>query len=358
MQAGVPSIREKSVAGAIAHGLHFHVSAPPRSQLQGPRGIWDRRAVTVAPRPALLDTALAAAQLVVVVFILGSCVVFGLTHVALFLDDNAYHVPSAVRIAQHYNPYFVGDSPVDSHWFPAGAETLVAVLVALTGSLNTTNLSGALCAIALVVLMYRFAGVWGADGCGGLATAACASTIPLLIGQSLAFYVDVHFALLVCLAVYWQALAIRDGDPRPAYSALAAAVLLPSVKYSGLVTCFVLVPASGFCLWRAAAPRRPDAKRALILLAAAAFSAGWYVRNWLYRGNPTYPFGLPGWVRPLLALVGAPYEVDPEHQIASPTLRARRAGAAHARPRRAHCHRAPHGRQLGCGCRECWCARL
>lgn len=278
--------------------------------------IWEPASVVARPTP--IEGAIAAAQLVVVAFVLGSCLVFGLAYVGLFLDDNAYHLPSAVRIAQHWNPYFVGDSPVDAHWFPAGAEALVAVFVALAGSLSLSNLSGALCAGALVVLMYRFAGLWGADRLGRLATVACTSTIPLLIGQSLAFYVDVHFALLLCLAVYWQTVAVRNHTARSAYYGLAMALLLPSIKYSGLLTGLVLVPASGFCLWQATAPRRPDVKSALAVLAAAGFSGGWYVRNWLVRGNPVYPFAVPAWIRPLLTFGGAPYEFDPEHHIISP----------------------------------------
>ncbi|MBI1815740.1 MAG: hypothetical protein HYR72_12225 [Deltaproteobacteria bacterium] len=263
---------------------------------------------------------IAALQLAVIVVILLSCVLYSVVYIARWLDDTTYHIPAAVRIAHSWNPYAV-DSPVDSHWFPAGAETLVAVLVWATGSLYVTNLSGALCAIAIAALMYRFAGLWSSDPLPRLATVACVCTIPLLIGQSLAFYIDIHLALLVCLSVYLQAVSLLRRDARYAYVGLTAAILTASVKYSGLQCVLVLAPASAFCVMRAAAPRRPRADAVALLAIALAFTAGWYVRNWMYRGNPIFSLAVPGWAQPLLSVSPAPYEadeVDPLHVRASP----------------------------------------
>jgi hypothetical protein len=109
------------------------------------------------------------AQGVVVGSIAASCVLFSVAYVRLYLDDNCYPIPDAVRIAQHLNSYAV-DSPVDSHWFPAGAETLVALPVLLSGSINVTNLSGAWCVLALLLVMYRFAGLWCAAPASRMAT--------------------------------------------------------------------------------------------------------------------------------------------------------------------------------------------
>lgn len=273
------------------------------------QGSWSSR--------ALVHATIAVLQTAVIVFILASCVLFGLAYVGLYIDDTAYHIPSAIRIAQHLNPYWV-HSPVDSHWFPAGAETVVALLVLLTHSLDVTNLSGAACAIALVLLMYGFAGLWCRHRLGRLATAACVSTIPLLIGQSLAFYVDIDLALVVCGSLYLLCRALLRRDARDAYAGLAVALLAPAVKYSGILTFAVLGPAAALCIWQAAPPRRPGWKLALALAVAFLFTSGWYVRNWMERGNPVYPFAVPSWTRPILALNHVPFEFDPEHGIGSP----------------------------------------
>ncbi|MCS6889507.1 MAG: hypothetical protein NZQ09_14980, partial [Chloroflexus sp.] len=69
----------------------------------------------------------------------------GVAYVRRFVDDNAYHIPMAVEIARHANPYYVDvNATFTSFWFPAGAEVLVAVIVAITRDVNSTNLTGAL----------------------------------------------------------------------------------------------------------------------------------------------------------------------------------------------------------------------
>src|SRR5579862_692423 len=258
-----------------------------------------------------------AGQITVIAVILASCALFGVIYIGGFIDDNGYHIPNAVRIAQHFNPYFV-DSPVDSHWFPAGAETLVAVLVALTGSLNVTNLSGAGCVIGIVVLMYHFAKLWCDDRLGRLTTALCVATIPLMIAQSIAFYIDVHLALLVCLCLYLQCVSLLRRNAGPAYGAMAVALLTPSLKYSGLVLLLPVLPACAYCIWSAVPPRRPGVRAILLLVVVSLFTSGWYMRNWVERGNPVFPFAVPTALRPVLACVHTPYEFDPEHAINSP----------------------------------------
>ena len=50
---------------------------------------------------------------------------------------------------------------------------------------------GALCFAALCVLMYRFAGLWTRDRVARLSAVLCLASIPLLLAQCLAFYVDI-----------------------------------------------------------------------------------------------------------------------------------------------------------------------
>lgn len=56
----------------------------------------------------------------------------------------------------------------------------------------------------------------------------CAASIPLLLAQCLAFYVDIHLALLACAALYPQSSALVRRDAQRAYAALALAILAAS----------------------------------------------------------------------------------------------------------------------------------
>jgi len=254
---------------------------------------------------------LVAAEVPLLAILAFTAVTYSLVYIARGLDDVAYHIPGAVRIAQHANPYFV-DSPVDSHWYPAGAETLAALPIAAIGSINATNVTGGLCFVAVCLAVYAAAGLWTRDLAARLAAAVAAAGIPLLLAQCLAFYVDIHLALLAFGALGLQARGYLGRSAQPAWLALALALLLPSVKYGGLAYLLVIAPGCLFCAWRAWPPRRPGPATAALLALALAFTAGFYVRNWLERGNPLYPIGLPAWLRPVAALSPAPYEADEE----------------------------------------------
>jgi hypothetical protein len=63
----------------------------------------------------------------------------------------------AVEIARHHNPYYVDThSSFTSFWFPAGAESLVAAIVAFTHDINSTNLSGSVFFVLFLWLSYNF----------------------------------------------------------------------------------------------------------------------------------------------------------------------------------------------------------
>ena len=161
-------------------------------------------------------------------------------------DDTAYHIPLAVDIARHLNPYTVdeGNTPFTSMWFPAAAETLVAVPIRLTGRIGSSNLSGAFSFALLLALTYCFAGLWSQAAADRLASVGLVVCIPLLLGQTMAFYVDIHLALAVCLALYLMCLSLITAESQPAYFAIAAALLAAAVKYHGLVYAAILLPAA------------------------------------------------------------------------------------------------------------------
>lgn len=81
----------------------------------------------------------------IILIICFSAAIHGLVFIRSFVDDNAYHIPMAVEIARHYNPYHVDTSSAfTSFWFPAGAETFVAIFLLSSKDINTSNLSGSI----------------------------------------------------------------------------------------------------------------------------------------------------------------------------------------------------------------------
>jgi len=254
-----------------------------------------------------------------VAFILAAAFLNAITYVRGWYDDTAYHIPMAVTIARHLNPYTIdaANTPFTSMWFPAGAETLVAALIRATGSIRSSNLSGAFSFALLLALTYAFAGLWARRATGRVASVALVACIPLLLGQTIAFYVDIHLALLVCLSLYLLCRALVTEDSQSAYFGIAAAFLATSVKYHGLIYAGVLLPAAIYCVVRS--PRKaPTGKAVAALTASFLFAGGWYVRNWLLRGNPIFPLPVLSFARPLLALVGAPYQELPGYFVTSP----------------------------------------
>jgi len=251
--------------------------------------------------------AFCVAQVMLIALLVATGVVYGLVYIARGLDDVSYHIPVAVRVARYLNPYFV-DTPVDSEWFPTGGETFAAVFVYLTGSIYSTNLSGALCLAGLCTLTYFAAGLWTKELDARASAVLCVASVPVLLGQCLAFYVDIHFALLVCGALWLQAAALIRGRSGYLWASVALAVASASIKQSGLYAAGIVVPVSLICLFLLPPPRRPTWMVAVLVAAAVLFSSGFYVRNWWLRGNPLFPFELPAWSHPLLALSPAAYE--------------------------------------------------
>jgi len=259
----------------------------------------------------LFERAFVAGQLALILLFAGTAVLYAHVYVGNWADDIAYHIPGAVRIAKNLNPYFV-DSSVDSHWYPAGAETFAALFVWAIGSLYAANVTGALCFIAICLGTFLASGLWSRSLEVRLTSTLAVAAIPVMLGQCAAFYVDIHFALLVAASLWLQAAALVRRQPQLAWLGLAAALLAPSVKYAGLFTLIVLVPGCVLAIRLLSPPRRPRWSVALALVASLAFSSGFYLRNWCLRGNPLFPIELPTWLRPVAALSPAPYESDPE----------------------------------------------
>jgi hypothetical protein len=275
------------------------------------RGLPSLGLLNWAKRQRLTTLAIGSTQLLIVAVISLAACLYAITYIRSAYDDNTYHIPLAVSIATHRNPYYIDadNAPFIATWFPAAAESLVGLLAAVTGTINSTNLTGGLVFLLIMVVTYKFAGLWVSEWWEKLTAVGLVSTTPLLLGQTLAFYVDIHMAFVVSLSLYLMCRSLVSRQASYAYYGAAVALLAAGIKYFGIPYDLILLPAAAYCIFRSQSRKLPRA--ALVLLVASfVFSSGWYFRNWALRGNPLYPLPLPRSVRPILELTGIPYQAQ------------------------------------------------
>lgn len=247
---------------------------------------------------------------VVLILVVAVCL-NSVAYVRSFVDDTAYHVPMAVEIARHAHPYYVDvKATFTSFWFPAGAEALVGLIVAITRDINSTNLSGALVYILFLVVNYQFAGIWTADRKIRLLSVALCAIIPVLFAQTVAFYVDIHINFLVYLSLYLLTLALVRRQVDYAWYGIGTAILSASVKYHGLFFGAVLMIAA-LAAMVAIRSYKPSWRSLLFVVGSGVFTSGWYLRNLWLKGNPLYPLDLPQPLPTILTNLGLPYQGIP-----------------------------------------------
>lgn len=247
----------------------------------------------------------------VVLILIGAVCLNSVAYVRNFIDDTAYHIPMAVEIARHANPYYVDvKATFTSFWFPAGAEALVGLFVAVTRDINSTNLSGALFYILFLVVSYQFAGIWTAARHIRLLSVALCAVIPVLFAQTVAFYVDIHINFLVYLSLYLLTLGLVQRQVDYAWYGIGAAILSASVKYHGLFFGAVLILAA-IVVMVAIRSYKPSARTLLVVVGSSLFTSGWYLRNLWLKGNPLYPLALPQPLPAILTSLGLPYQGIP-----------------------------------------------
>ena len=149
------------------------------------------------------------------------------------------------------------------------------------------------CGWLAVCAIFAFARrAWGARA-GWLGAALFAAT-PLVAWEMMSAYNELAFALYAFLAIFalsrwFEGRAQKEGDGWLWVAGLMCGLSLGTKMLAGAVFIFCLL-ALAWALIRSA-DRRGTALRALGFAAiAAAVAAPWYLKSYLYTGNPVYPF--------------------------------------------------------------------
>lgn len=255
------------------------------------------------PRPsALRFTYLAAA----------ACFVLLFSHSFLIppytRDDMIYHllIPKQMALTGRlaFDPFNVTGN------FPMLFEMPLAVLETLRLPLSPFLVNVAFAVLFLMVLQAGLTRFSGLSQVQALAITAAFATMPVLIDLLHTCYVEIFFALLITLATlaYMRVLdkdqgrdGRADGDDAKAggrdwLRVCACLGLAAAVKYPGVLF------AAFFFAWEFF--RSKDRKNFYAgALLCAALAAPWYLKNWLWTGNPVFPlantlFGSP-YITPL-----------------------------------------------------------
>jgi len=145
---------------------------------------------------------------------------------------------------------------------------------------------GWLSALAIFAFGRRW---WGV--CAGWLGAAAFAAIPLVLWQMTTAYIELGVALYTFLTMYALVRFFegRSSDAGRGWlwiAALMCGFALAVKMLAGAVFLFAIIA----LLWGLrSAPNRPRAAAAFILI-AAAISAPWYIKSYLWTGNPVYPF--------------------------------------------------------------------
>jgi len=148
------------------------------------------------------------------------------------------------------------------------------------------------CGWLTVIAIFGFARRWWGALAGWLGAAIFAA-VPLIGWQMMTAYVELGLALYVFLAI--AALArVADGQEQASarcgwlcVAALMCGWALGVKMLGGAVLIFALAA----LLWGLRSASRPRATQlAAFALIAAAIASPWYIKSYLWTGNPVYPF--------------------------------------------------------------------
>lgn len=197
-------------------------------------------------------------------------------------DATMYHLPYAKTFAKQHAVVFVDTLrfPV----FPQLNEMLFTAMLLVYDDVATHMVQ--FLALALTALLLYTWGVRWRSEASGLLGAAFWLGNPIAISVGVCAYVDAGLTLFVVAAVlFWETWRETEAMQWLILSA-ASAGFAAATKYHGLVAVAALAVATLIL-----AVKRKNVRAAATFLLITALSGGaFYVRTWVWTGNPLFPF--------------------------------------------------------------------
>ena len=221
-----------------------------------------------------------------------------------YRDSLVYHL-ALPRLFAHHGGYTWPDDNVFAA-FPLGWESALSLLYALGAGPDpepafNPRLAGAWTLLAAGLATYALARAVGARPALSAAGAGLLLLLPSAAEFGASAYVENALLLGACLSLWWT-LRARDGQ-LPWWGSAVAAGLTAWLKYPALALLVFLAAAAPALECVRRGRREPRQWLGLALRwgsLAALVASPFYLRNWLWRGNPVFPtgyalFGGEGW---------------------------------------------------------------
>jgi hypothetical protein len=268
------------VVGLAAGAIAAHVSIARVAQT-GRRTLWG---VAIAIAVLLVFAALLAV----------SASVYDVSH-----DGQGYHQHGVLALASGWNPMrqWVAPDPTGSivdglvTHYPKGPWILAASVYRATGAIESAKVFNLLLAAAAFALAFAASSERLCAGvAGSLALSMLAVSNPVIGTQLFTFYVDGQIAALVTACICLALGAWPRPQPVRLVAIAAAALVLTTSKFTGLVWAAGFVAALAVvAVWRRLDWAPAAAAAAGLAIGAVGVGFQPYVTNVLQHGDPFYP---------------------------------------------------------------------
>ena len=200
-------------------------------------------------------------------------------------DSLVYHLAAP---AQYSHAGRIGELRFDHHsYFPFTMEMLYGVALQLRGPVFAKLFHWLMLPLGALVLVAL--GNRAGSRVGGLLAACLFTSLPMTLVEASTAYVDLGFAAFVVAAVLCFAGApTKNRLHNLAWSGAFCGFALGTKYFGWLILGFLGI----WLLIETLKTRPTHGARGILIFASLALTLGgaWYVRNWIWVGNPVYPF--------------------------------------------------------------------
>lgn len=218
-------------------------------------------------------------------------------------DGQWYHQDAVILLKNGWNPFF--DYPISNalasgqnanyvNCYPKASWTVSACIYAATGAIETAKAVNFILLFASFFLSLHFLLRWFSLT---LYTAVIFSVLlsfsPVVVGQTLSFYVDGQIAVFCLLSIFFICQWIENLDKKEPLWILGLCIIyFVNIKFTGLIYLVIfLVFSVAWVFWKTRKKVILMISKLSILMLVGVFIFGFstYTRNSIQHGHPFYP---------------------------------------------------------------------